>query len=112
MRHCLAILMGLFLGVVLCMPNTAYAQDKKVKLDRVSGVVQTISKDKNMITVRVKGTTTRTVIWDASTNWTRDNKPGSVNDLKEGLRAISLGKFNAQAQLMATRIELTEEKGR
>jgi len=107
--------MGLFLGVVLCVPNTAYAQEKKTKpakQDRVSGVVQSISKDKNMVTVRIRGNTTRTVVWDANTNWTYDNKPGSINELKEGRRAISLGKFNDKAQLVATRIELQEEKGR
>ena len=117
MRHCLSILMGLLLGVALSLPNNAYAQEKEKKAkaaakeDRLSGTVQSISKDAKSVTVRVRGAT-RTIVWDANTRWTYDNKPGSVDQLKEGLRAIALGKFNDKAQLMATRIELTEEKGR
>ena len=117
MRRCLSILMGLLLGVVLSVSSvdTAYAQKKgksaSTKETRISGTVQTFSKESKTITVRVRGVT-RTVVWDANTQVTYNNKPATLDELKEGRRAICLGKFNDKAQLMATRCEFAEEKGR
>ena len=72
MRQRLSILMGLVLGIVFILPIYMEAQDKKAKEteDRISGVVQSISKDKSMYTARLKGNVTRTVVWDAKTTWT------------------------------------------
>lgn len=114
MRRSLSILMGLLLGVVLSLSlaTSAFAQKKKgkeAKEDRLSGTIHMINKDTNTITLR-RGNVQRQVVWDTSTKITYRNKPGTMDDVKEGRRVICLGKFNDKTQLVATRIDVREGK--
>jgi hypothetical protein len=104
------ILMWLSLGVLLALflASQGLAQKKKVakvKEDRVSGTVQMINKDTSTITVR-RGNLQRQVVYNADTKFTKVNKPGSLDEVKEGVRVICLGKYNDKVQLIATRVDV------
>jgi len=104
-------LLGVAVGVLsLALVTTvAVAQEKKAekaKEDRVSGRIRLISKDTNTITV-ARGNVQRQVVWDSNTKFTKMNKPGSLDDVKENVRVICLGKFEG-VKLMATRIDVRE----
>lgn len=105
------ILLWLSLGVLLAvfLVSQGLAQEKKKaaqpKEDRVSGTVQMINKDTSTITVR-RGNLQRQVIYNADTKFTKVNKPGSLDEVKEGARVICLGKYNDKVQLVATRIDV------
>ena len=116
MRRSLSMLVGLLLGLALALPlaSPVYAKEKKgksasAKEDRLTGNIHMINKDTKTITLR-KGNVQRQVIWDENTKITYRNKPGSMDDVKEGRRVICLGKYNDKTQLMATRIDIREGK--
>ena len=79
----LASLMSL--GLVI----QAGAQDKK-KESRIEGRVQVINKDKSEIVVQ-RASSSRTITYNSNTKWTKLNKPGSMDDIKEGYRVICVG---------------------
>ena len=93
--------LALFMSVVLTTP--AGAQDTK-KQSRVEGRVQVINKSKSEIVVQ-RGSSPRTVIYDSNTKWTKLNKPGSMDDIKEGFRVICLGTINGQKQFVASQCD-------
>lgn len=113
MRRSFTICMGLFFGFLLCLAvaTQAKAQGKKgaAKEDRLSGSIHMINKDTSTITIR-RGNVQRQVVYTADTKITYRNKPGSMDDVKEGRRVICLGKFNSKTQLEATRIDVREGK--
>ena len=82
----------------------AGAKDKAPRDARLDGRVQMINKDKSEITVRVSNSP-RTIIYSGDTKWTKRNKPGAMEDIKEGYRVICVGKMNEKAQLMASRCD-------
>jgi hypothetical protein len=90
----------------LMMPNLA-AQEKS-KADKggqnIQGTVIDISKDKSTITIR-SGSSTRLVGWNASTKFlyghSRDNKPGSVEQLKASFYIDCVAGFDAKKELTA-----------
>jgi len=105
-----SILMRFSLGVLLALAlvSQGVAQEKKAaapKLDRVSGTIQIMNKDTSTLTVR-SGNIQRTVIYNADTKFTKVNQPGSIDELKEGVRVICVGKFDEKARLVATRIDV------
>jgi hypothetical protein len=70
-----------------------------------------IDKDAKTVTVRLRGKTAqRQVIYNDSTEFTYRNKPGSLDDLKDGRRVICLGKLNDKNQLMARRIDVRDSQ--
>jgi hypothetical protein len=99
-------LIGLTLGIMvaLCFAAPAAAQSKE---DRLSGRIHMISKETSTITIDAKSVK-RAVLYSPQTKITFRNKPGSMDDVKEGRRVIVLGKFNDKAQLAATRIDVRE----
>ena len=105
------ILMRLSLGVLLALflASQGLAQEKKkaakVKEDRVSGTVQMINKDTSTMTVR-SGNVQRQVVYNADTKFTKVNKPGSLDEVKEGSRVICLGKYDEKVRLIATRVDV------
>jgi hypothetical protein len=97
---------GLFAATAL--PLTLVSQEKQE--DRLDGRVQVLDKDKSTFTMTIKGgTVQRHVIYSGDTKFTFRNKAGSIDQLKEGVRVICLGKFDADGRLMATRIDIREE---
>ena len=106
----LNILIRLSLGIILglSLVTLAMAQAKKVaqpKEDRISGIVQMIDKKTSTITVR-RDSVFRQVIYNENTKFTKVNKPGSLDEVKEGVRVICLGKFDEKARLIATRVDV------
>lgn len=84
-------LFGISLAAVLCLGLAiqAGAQDKK-KESRVEGRVQVINKDRSEIVVQ-RSSARRTITYNSNTKWTKLNKPGSMDDVKEGYRVICVG---------------------
>ena len=103
----IAWFVGVFLLLSLAVMASAEDQKKtSTKEDRLSGTVHRIDKDTSTIIIR-KGAVQRTVVYNAETKFTIQNKPdGSVDDVIVGRRVICLGKFNDKAQLLATRVEV------
>ena len=112
MRRSLTICMGLFFGflLTLAVATEAKAQEKgAAKEDRLTGSIHMINKDTSTITIR-RGNVQRQVVYNADTKITYRNKPGTMDEVKEGRRVICLGKFNDKTQLVATRIDVREGK--
>lgn len=103
--RCVAILVGVVLLGALSLP--VVAQEKKDRGDRISGRVHMVNKETSTITVRV-GTNNvhRYVVYDANTKFTANNKPGSLDEVKDGARVVCVGKFDDKARLMAKQIEV------
>jgi hypothetical protein len=106
MERRLPLLLALLLGAALATPATlAHAQDKKE--DRVTGTVQLVQKDTMTILVTGEaGNTQHQVVYNADTKVTKDNKPGSIDDVATGKRVICLGKNNDKGQLVARVIDV------
>ncbi len=113
MKKALVVLIALIVGVSLAFAQAAPAAEKAAKkdaakLDRIHGVVMSINKDTSTLSVKENKTgVIRQVVFSDATKFTKVNKPGaSIDDIKEGTRIISLGKFNDKNQLAAARIDI------
>lgn len=113
MKRLLTILLVLSLAVVSAAAQKA-GGEKKAKKEKAaaaakevrwSGTVVRTNADNKTITVR-KDNIERTVVWDTSTKFTKQNKPGDVKDIKDGSRVICLGKYDEKSRLIATRVDL------
>jgi hypothetical protein len=82
----------------------------KVPALRIEGTVVLISKDSSRITLQQPGNVRRTILYDEKTKFTFRNKPASIDQLKEGIRVICLGKENDNKELLATRVDIRSEK--
>jgi len=112
--HRLFVAMGLCRAIALTFSGTAVAQGKKAaapKLTRVEGNVQSIETATKMVTVRLRGkTNTVPVLFSDKTLFTFRNKAGSVDQVKDGVHVICLGTYNDKQQLIASRIDVRDEK--
>jgi hypothetical protein len=111
----LFIVAGLFLGLAAALPLGAAQQEAKkaptTKPDRIDGSIHMIDKGAKMVTVRLRGKgEQREVLYDDKTAFTFRNKPATLDEVKEGRRVIVLGKHNDKHQLVATRIDIRDEK--
>jgi outer membrane lipoprotein-sorting protein len=107
MRSIVALLLAV--ALVFTMAMVAGAQEKKKEAgERISGTIQTIDRATKTVTVRQSsGNAQRQVVYTDDTQITNQNKPGgTVDQLKDGVRIICVGKFNAKAQLVAERIDI------
>jgi len=101
------VAMAVLLGVTLGGPITVVTRAQEKKPDRVAGEVQLVNKDTKTIAVRPTGTETPTqVVYDDNTKFTKDNKPGTLDDVSNGVRVICLGKLNDKGQLAATHVDV------
>ena len=114
MARRLFIPIGLFLAIVFAVPVVAAQEAKKgaaTKPDRIDGTVHMIDTGAKMITVRLRGKTEqRQALYDDKTAFTFRNKPAKLDDVKEGRRVIIVGKNNEKHQLVATRVDVRDEK--
>jgi hypothetical protein len=90
----------------LMMPNLV-AQEKTKAVtggQNIQGTVVDISKDKSTITIR-SGSATRLVAWNSNTKFlyghSKDNKPGSVEQLKATFYIDCVAGFDAKKELTA-----------
>jgi hypothetical protein len=90
--------------ISLGLTTAVLAKDKKPKEQRLDGRIQMVNKDESKITLKV-GNITRDVMYTPSTQWTKLNKPGSMDEIKEGARVICVGTMNSKGQLDATRCD-------
>lgn len=105
-----------FAGIVIAShPISANAKQEKkaaeTKEAKWQGTVLRVSKDKSTIDIRggagANAQETRTIAFDASTQWTKGNKPGGdLSEIKEGSFVIAVGKVDDKGVLQATRIDL------
>ena len=100
-------------AIALTLSAMPVAQEKKAapKLSRVEGNVQSIDNATKMVTVRLRGkTNTVPVVFSDKTLFTFRNKAGSVDQVKDGRHVICLGRYNHKTQLVATRIDVRDER--
>ena len=89
MQRTVSKVVGWSLGIALtlALANPLSAADKKPKTGRLSGNVQSVSKDKSEIALR-NGTTVRTVIYSGNTKFnmgsSKKSTPSSVDAVKDG----------------------------
>jgi predicted small lipoprotein YifL len=84
-------------------------QDPQSKLDRLDGNIQSIDKKNMTLILRQRGTSNLdyTVVFNDKTIVTdRNKKGGTIADLKEGQRIITLGKAEGATKLIASRIDI------
>ena len=115
-----SLALGFWLGAMLtlCLVAPVQAQDTKAKAkapatksDRIEGIVQMIDKATKTVTVRLTlQNAMRSVIYNDKTTFTVRNKPGTIDDVKDGRWVICLGKYNDKIELIATRIDVREGK--
>lgn len=75
--------------------------------DRLSGVVKSVDLARHRIEMRMRnGNVVRVINYDANTRFMFNRKPGKVEDVKEGLRVVAIGKFEG-VDLNATNISIT-----
>ena len=94
-----AALLGLFLVLNIV------AADKPMKLANLQGKVQMMNKDTSTITVEQKSGLRRQVLYSADTKFStgssKKNKPGSLDQVKEGNFINCSGAYNEKTQLVA-----------
>ena len=85
----------------------AAASQKTAKEDRVSGTIIRSNTDKSTLTVREgRSKIERTVVYNASTKWTKGKESADMKEFKDGSVVICLGKLDEKGELAATRIDL------
>src|SRR6266704_1723785 len=91
------------------LAGVALAQ-KAAKPGRLSGIVKSVDKSKMTIEMRGRNSSNavRRIMYDASTRFTMQGKPGTADDLKEDLRIVANGTFEG-VNLKATAIALTAQ---
>jgi len=97
---------GILLGIVLALNLGAQSKTPKPpKVMNVQGRVQMMDKGTSIITV-AKGNVKRPVMYSGDTKFlyghSKDNKPGAVDQVKEGYYISCSGPFNEKMQLVAT----------
>ena len=107
---CMVIATSLVVATPLMAQADAAKKQGKVPPLRIEGTVVLLSKDSSRITVQQQGNVRRTVLYNEKTRFTFRNKPGSIDQLKEGIRVICLGKENDKKDYLATRIDIRAEK--
>jgi hypothetical protein len=99
-------LAGLYFAVLLVfvLAFNLAAKDKTQKQSNIQGRVQMIDKDSNTITVE-KGTVRRQVVVSPDTKFmyghSNDNKPSSLDQIKEGHYISCSGMYSDKTKLTA-----------
>ncbi len=107
---CLLLAISLVLSTPVLTQANQTKKDEKAKEMRLEGTVVLLSKDTSTVTILDRGRVRRPVLYDAKTQFTFRNKPGSIDMLKEGIRIICLGNVTEKKDFLATRIDIREKK--
>ena len=103
---------AVLLGLVLAF--NIVAADKPAKMANLQGKVQMMNKDTSTITVEQKGGLRRQVVYSGDTKFntgsSKSNKPGSLDQVKEGNFINCSGTYNDKTQLMAKMCVYRESK--
>lgn len=109
----MGLCLGLGLVVALVMPLGAQEKEPdkgKTALKRVEGTVQSVDKATKTLVVRLRGkTNTQAVVYNDKTMFTFRNKPGSLEDVKDGRNVICLG-TPSDKDWLAARIDVRDER--
>jgi hypothetical protein len=99
--------MAVLMAVALVGPATISTQAQKKDAGRVPGTVAMLNKDSQTLLVATEANESqKQVVYDDKTKFTKDNKPGSLDDVSNGRRVICLGTTNDKGQLMATHVDV------
>jgi hypothetical protein len=114
MRRAIPAAMMFVVGLTVVLGAGLHAQvkkDEKSGLDRIEGTIQAMNKDASTITVRQSRTSNVVwkVVYNDKTKYSIRNEPAKLEDLKDGLRVIILGKFENET-MTAVRIDIRTEK--
>jgi hypothetical protein len=106
-------LISLLLSITLLLSaaGIASAQGQRkqaTKENRVTGTVHMIDKETATIIIR-KGGVQRRVVYNAETKFTFQNRPGSIDDVIVGRRAVCLGTVNDNRHLVAVRVDVRRQ---
>jgi hypothetical protein len=104
-KSSITLLASLLLLLSLIAAHAADEKNISAKEDQLSGTLHSIDQDASSIIVR-KGAVQSRVVYNAETNFTIQNKPGSIDDVIVGRQVTCYGRFNDKAQLVATRVEI------
>ena len=104
-KSSITLLGGPLLLLSLIVARAVDQKNTSAKEDQLSGTVHSIDQDTSSIIVR-KGAVQSRVVYNAETNFTIQNKPGSIDDVIVGRQVTCYGRFNDKAQLVATRVEI------
>lgn len=113
MRIRLSSLLGLLVAVAaLFLAASVFAADKPAKKGSVQGRVHMLDKDS--FTVEVKGGARRKVVYDSSTKFmyghSKDNKPGSADQIKENYYLSCTGTYADEMDLKASTCVYREQR--
>ncbi len=114
MKLSVILLVLTFAGVAFAGQATpSSGEDKKMapadaKEARWQGHIVRINKDESSMSVRggSDGSVEKQVVFDASTQWTKQGKPATQDEFKEGSFVIVLGHPGEKGAFHATRIDL------
>jgi hypothetical protein len=108
-RSTYACVVGMVTLALVCSISLSaqVRKDTETGLDRVSGVVQSVDKAKSTIVIRQQSGPNWTIAFDAKTKFSKANEPSTLDEVKEGVRVICLGKAaEKDMKLQAERIEV------
>jgi hypothetical protein len=101
------------IAVLALVSAAAVAQEKKIsKVEgtRYDGRIQMVSKKTSTISlITTKTTAAMQIKYDANTQFTYDNKPGTIDDVKEKARAFIIVTQNAKKETVALRVEIRKD---
>ena len=102
---CICVVLSLAFALQLA------AQEKQVKGKDIqySGRITVVNKSVSTITIQGK-TGVMEIAYDSKTKYTKNNKPGSSDEVKQGVRVICLVSSAEKGRLLATRIDVRTGK--
>jgi len=110
LRYLKLIAVCVGIAMVFGASTQLVAQKKSSKSDivRYDGRVTNVSKDKSLLTIQSKSGPLQ-ITYTAKTTFTYRNKPGTVDDVKEGRRVIVLLDATQKDKLVAARIDVRDK---
>ena len=110
-RRSLCVVLCICVAFSLGLALQLTAQEKQVKGKDIqySGRITVVSKSGSTITIQGQSGVVE-IAYDSKTKFTKRNKPGSIDDVKQGRRVICLVSTAEKGRLLATRIDVRESK--